>query len=214
MLQIETESLGQCWLKVSKLILNEGLPSRYDGMTTREIAHLALTVETPDPQDALIRRSGDPVWLAWMHDNFFTQKRVEELGNAESYAIRLFNYSDQGRDQIQWVVERLRQNPDTRSATITTLMPLIDTSYIPCISLLDFWIPRGAVELVVYAHSLDFGKKAYGNLIELASVQAMVAQQLGRAVGKLIIQVKSAHIYEPEWEFMRQLSAKVDTGLV
>lgn len=202
--QIETETLGQCWLAVCRLILSDGLPSRYDGMTTKEVANLSLNVLAPDPRDAVIRRLGDPAWLTWMHENFFTQKRVEELGNAESYAIRLFNYAGQKRDQIRWVVEQLRKNPETRSATITAFMPLIDTSYIPCISLLDFWIPQEAVELVVYAHSLDFGKKAYGNLIELASLQAMVAQELGRSAGSLIIHVKSAHIYEPEWEVMRK----------
>jgi thymidylate synthase len=46
--------------------------------------------------------------LAWMHENFFVQKNVPELGNAESYARRLFNYAGAGRDQIARIVERLR----------------------------------------------------------------------------------------------------------
>lgn len=202
---VETTSLGDCWLQVSRLILEQGLVSRYDSATTKEVANLTLVAQSPDPQDPRINQSGDPAWLAWMHENFFVQKPVAELGNAPSYAIRLFNYANQGRDQIQWVVERLRADPEARSATLTTFMPLTDTTYIPCISLLDFWMPSGAVELVVYAHSLDFGKKAYGNLIELAILQSSVAQQLGRPIGKLIIHVKSAHIYEPEWEYMRRL---------
>ena len=202
---IETSSLGQCWLCVSGLILDQGQPSRYDGAETREVAHLSLAVEHPDPQDPVISRHGDPAWLAWMHENFFVQKEVTELGQADSYAVRLFNYARQGRDQIQWVVDRLRHNPEPRSAAITTFAPLTDTRYIPCISLLDFWIPDGQVELVVYAHSLDFGKKAYGNLVELALLQAHVAEQLDRPVGRLIIHVKSAHIYEPEWELMQNI---------
>jgi thymidylate synthase len=200
---VETDSLGQCWLRVSGLILDEGQPGRYDGAATRELTHLSLVVEHPDSKDPVIGRHGDPVWLAWMHENFFIQKEVAELGRADSYAVRLFNYAHQGRDQIQWVVDRLRDNPESRSAAITTFAPLTDTSYIPCVSLLDFWIPGGQVELVVYAHSLDFGKKAYGNLVELALLQAHVAEQLGRPVGRLIIHVKSAHIYEPEWELMQ-----------
>jgi hypothetical protein len=39
-----------------------------------------------------------------------------------------------GRDQVKWVVERLRSDPATRSATITTLQPLTDTTYVPCVS--------------------------------------------------------------------------------
>jgi hypothetical protein len=43
---------------------------------------------------------------------------------------------------------------------------------VPCVPLLDFWRPDDALELVVYAHSLDLGKKAYGNLVELARFAA------------------------------------------
>jgi hypothetical protein len=52
---------------------------------------------------------------------------------------------------------RLRLDPASRSATITMLQPRTDAAYIPCVSLLDFWLPDGAVELVDYAHSIDFG---------------------------------------------------------
>jgi thymidylate synthase len=185
--------------------LAEGLDAHYDGAPIKEISNLSTVVQSPDPKDALIAKHGDPAWLAWMHANFFVQKPVPELDNAASYATRLFNYGLTGRDQLQWVIERLKKNPEARSATITTFMPLTDTSYIPCISLLDFWLPGPALELVVYAHSLDFGKKAYGNLIELAALQSQVAQAIDRPLGKLIIHCKTAHIYEPEWEFMRQM---------
>jgi thymidylate synthase len=47
-------------------------------------------------------------------------KDVPELGAAKSYAARLFNYAGAGRDQIAWVIDRLRADPASRSATITT----------------------------------------------------------------------------------------------
>jgi thymidylate synthase len=71
--------------------------------------------------------------------------------------------------------------------------------------MLDFWAPADRLELVVYAHSLDFGKKAYGNLVELARLQQLVAGELGLCPGPLTIYVKSAHVYEPEWALMAQL---------
>jgi len=130
---------------------------------------------------------------------------VLELGDADSYAIRLFDYARTGRDQIAWVVERLRDDPECRSATVTTFQPLTDEAYIPCVSMLDFWLPGGALELVVYAHSLDFGKKAYGNLVELARLQEHVASELSAPLGRLVVHVKSAHVYEPEFEVMAEL---------
>jgi thymidylate synthase len=207
---IEASSLGEGWMRVSRSILETGELTAYDEQPTREVALLTLAVEAPSSDDPLIAELGDPDWLAWMHENFFVQKDVAELGYAKSYAVRLFNYAGSGRDQIAWVVDQLRADPERRSATITTFQPLTDTTYIPCVSLLDFWLPDGRLELVVYAHSLDFGKKAYGNLVELARLQEHVAGELGIELGGLVIHCKTAHIYKPEWALMASLTGVAD----
>jgi thymidylate synthase len=203
---IEAPSLGEGWLAVSRRILEAGDDATWGGAPTREIALLSLLVEQPDSRDELIAELGDPDWLDWMHRNFFVAEEVPELGRAKSYAMRLFDYDGLGRDQIAWVVDRLRADPECRDATITTFQPLTDTTYIPCVSLLDFWLRGGAVELVVYAHGLDFGKKAYGNLVELTRLQEHVAGELGAEIGRLVVHVKTAHIYEPEFAAMAELT--------
>ena len=203
---VEAPTLGEGWLRGSRAILERGELAAYDGQTTREVSLLTLTVARPDSQDPVIAELGDAGWLDWMHHNFFSTDVVPELGNAESYATRLFDYGGSGRDQIAWVIERLRDDPECRSATITTLQPLTDTSYIPCVSLLDFWLRGGELELVVYAHSLDFGKKAYGNLVELTHLAEHVAGELAAPVGRLVVHAKSAHVYEPEWPAMADLT--------
>ena len=203
---IEAHSLGEGWLAVSRAVLEHGDAASWGGAPTRELALLSLLVEEPDSRDALIAELGDPDWLDWMHRNFFVSEEVPELGRAKSYAMRLFDYGEAGRDQIAWVVARLRADPECRDAAITTFQPLTDTTYIPCVSLLDFWLREGRVELVVYAHGLDFGKKAYGNLVELARLQEHVAGELGAEAGRLLVHVKTAHIYEPEWAAMAELA--------
>ena len=203
---IEQPTLGAGWLETCRRILARGAEATYDGMATKELPLLVLVVDEPDPDDETIAALADPAWLDWMRSNFTELDDVAELGDARSYARRLRDYD--GLDQIAWVVERLRADPDTRSATITTLQPLSDTSYIPCVSLLDFWRVGGPLELVVYAHSLDFGKKAYGNLVELARLQHEVAASVGVPVGRLVIHAKSAHVYQPEFELMRGLTVK------
>ncbi|HEX7626133.1 MAG TPA: thymidylate synthase [Gaiellaceae bacterium] len=201
---VEARTLGDGWLEVSRRILERGADETYDGAPTKELALLTLAVAEPDPGDATIAALADPEWLDWMHRNFTESDDVAELGGARSYARRLRDYD--GRDQVAWVIERLSVDPATRSATITTFQPRTDTSYIPCISLLDFWRALGGLELVVYAHSLDFGKKAYGNLVELARLQREVAAGVGLTAGRLVIHAKSAHIYEPEFDAMRGLT--------
>jgi thymidylate synthase len=202
---VQAPTLGEGWLEVSRRILEAGADATYDGQVTKELSLLTLAVAGPDPEDELIASLADPDWLDWMRRNFTEAEDVPELGGARSYARRLRDYD--GRDQVAWVIERLRADPETRSATITTFQPLADTSYIPCVSLLDFWIVQGRLELVVYAHSLDFGKKAYGNLVELARLQHEVAAAVAVPVGPLLIYAKSAHVYEPEFETMRRLTA-------
>lgn len=201
---VEAGTLGEAWLEVSRRILEAGAKAAYDGEPTKELSLVTLRVARPDPRDDLIASLADPAWLDWMRRNFVEPDDVAELGGARSYARRLRDY--EGRDQIAWVVDRLRADPETRSAAITTLQPLADTSYIPCVSLLDFWRVEGALDLVVYAHSLDFGKKAYGNLVELARLQHEVAAAVPLPVGALVIYAKSAHVYEPELDAMRRLT--------
>ena len=202
---LHSDTIGDAWLAVAGRIVANGVPSRYDDLPIREISLVTLAVARPDPDDEIIARHAEPERLAWMHANFTEHAAVAALGGADSYATRLFDYEHSGRDQVAWVVDRLRQDPATRSAAITTFQPHTDTTYIPCVSLLDFWLPRGAVELIAYAHSIDFGAKGYGNLVELASLQQHVAGQLARPAGRLLMIVKSAHVYESERGYLRDV---------
>jgi thymidylate synthase len=200
---VQTETIGEAWLETARRILRDGADAVYDGDATKELALVTVHVSAPDPDDATIARLADPEWLDWMRRNFTEPDDVPELGGARSYARRLRDYG--GRDQVAWIVERLA-DPECRSAAITTFEPHTDTTYVPCISLLDFWRVSGPLDLVVYAHSLDFGKKAYGNLVELARLQHEVASAVGCPVGTLVVHAKSAHVYEPELSLMAELA--------
>jgi thymidylate synthase len=205
---IESPGIGEAWLAVAAQILTAGEPERYDDLPILELAYVTLVIAAPVASDELIARYGDPERLRWMRANFAAHGRVEALGGARSYASRLFDYAGSGRDQVAWVIDRLRAAPASRSATITTFEPLTDTTYIPCVSLLDFWMRAGALELAVYAHSIDFGTKGYGNLTELVLLQERVADALDSPVGVLRFIIKSAHIYDTERAHMLGIIAE------
>src|SRR5260370_13371537 len=154
--RIEAATLGEAWVAIAAGILKDGVVGSWDGLPIVEVFRATLDVTSPKVEDRIIARHGEPERLAWMHANFTDYSRVAELGDSDSYATRLYDYAHAGRDQIRWVIDRLAANPSARDATVTTFQPLTDTSYIPCVSLLDFWLVKGEVQLAVYAHSLDF----------------------------------------------------------
>jgi thymidylate synthase len=210
--RIEAETLGEAWMAIASAILAGGVPGNWEGEPIVEVFRATLDVRSPKVDDPIIARHGDPERLAWMHANFTDHSRVAELGDSDSYATRLYDYAHTGHDQIRWVIDRIAANPWTRDATVTTFQPLTDTSYIPCVSLLDFWLFKGALQLAVYAHAIDFGTKGYANLVELAALQAHVARDLGVAVGTMTMTVKSAHIYQTELAMMRSLVSAKASG--
>ena len=205
--RIEATTLGNAWLGIAAAILDEGVAGDWEGQPLVELFRATLEVRSPAVDDPLIAQHGDPERLAWMRANFTDRSPVAELGDSDSYAARLYDYAHSGRDQIRWVIDRIAANPSTRDATITTFQPLTDSSYVPCVSLLDFWLLGGALQVEVYAHAIDFGTKGYANLVELAALQARVARDLDVAVGTLTMTVKSAHIYQTELDAMRSIVA-------
>jgi thymidylate synthase len=210
--RIEAETAGEAWMAIAAAILADGVAGNWEGEPIVEVFRATLDVRSPKVDDPIIAQHGEPERLAWMHANFADRSRVAELGDSDSYATRLYDYAHTGRDQIRWVIDRIAANPWTRDATVTTFQPLTDTSYIPCVSLLDFWLVGGALQLAVYAHAIDFGTKGYGNLVELAALQTRVASDLGVAVGTLTMTVKSAHIYQTELALMRRLVSARASG--
>jgi thymidylate synthase len=207
--RIDAMTLGEAWIAVAAAILKSGVAGSWEGLPIVEVLRATLDVRSPAVDDPIIARHGDPERLAWMRANFNDHSRVAELGNSDSYATRLYDYAHAGRDQVRWVIERLAANPSARDATITTFQPLTDINYIPCVSLLDFWLVSGELQLAVYAHSIDFGTKGYANLVELAALQSRVAGDLGVGVGSLTMTVKSAHIYQTHLGLMRGIVASI-----
>ena len=205
--RVEAMTLGEAWIAIAAEILDGGVAGSWEGLPIVEVFRATLDVHSPKVDDPIIAKHGDPERLAWMRANFTDHSRVAELGQADSYATRLYDYAHTGRDQIRWVIDRLAANPWARDAAVTTFQPLTDTNYVPCVSLLDFWLVEGHLQLAVYAHAIDFGTKGYANLIELAALQSRVAGDLGAGIGTLTMTVKSAHIYQTELGLMRRIVA-------
>jgi thymidylate synthase len=198
MIEIIAKTVGQAWLETCRTILELGKNMKDNDESLREVAHMLIEIENPEENDNIIEKYGDKKAIEWMLSNFFEQKNVPELSNSQSYGIRLFNY--EGKNQIKWIIDKLKEKPESKSATITTLMPNKDRGYIPCISLLDFKIRDMKLVLTAFCRSIDFGAKAYANMIALARMQDMVSKEVGVKKGRIILHAVSAHIYEKDFD--------------
>ena len=193
------QSLGAVWVRVLAEIENNGAAAIYtdnagEQADAKELFDVTAEVQNADLPDAIIERHKVREEYDWMVRNFTAQGEVPELHHENSYASRLHSYMGK-KNQVDWLVDRLRSNPTTRSAAITMFEPLTDEGYIPCVSLLDFQENAGQLNMTAYCRALDFGCKAYVNLVMLRLIQNDIAEKVGMNCGKLTLLVKSAHFY-------------------
>ena len=197
-------SLGTLWLKVLNELETEGAETVYtdnagESAAVRELLYLTAEVQDAALPDAIIEKHKVQAEYDWMVRNFTVQEQVPELHHENSYVSRLYSYMGQ-KNQVEWLIGRLKSNPAARSATITMFEPLTDEGYIPCVSLLDFQKTGGKLDMTAYCRALDFGCKAYVNLVMLHLIQKEIAEKADIPCGKLILIVKSAHFYKRDRE--------------
>lgn len=193
------QSLGSLWVRVLAEIEQDGAETIYtdnagEQAEAKELFGLTADVVGADLPDAIIEKHKVQEEYDWMVRNFTVQGSVPELHHENSYASRLYSYMGR-KNQVEWLVDRLRKNPTTRSAAITMFEPLTDEGYIPCVSMLDFQVLGGELNMTAYCRALDFGCKAYVNLVMLHLIQKDIAEKTGLPCGKLTLIVKSAHFY-------------------
>jgi len=193
---ISSISLLDAWKHAIECIKTEGTRAFDEDQPILELMDLFLIITDPRPDPLLV--DINPDMAAWMHANFTEKAPVAELGNAESYATRLYDYH--GKDQVATIIKKLKDKTETKSATITMLLPNDDTSYVPCVSMLDFKIRDERLTLTATCRSLDFGKKALFNFVELASIGERVQSECKVLGLELHIHAISAHVYEQDLE--------------
>ena len=122
-------------------------------------------------------------------------------------------------DQLEYVVETLRNEPTSRQALITIHDPAKDsqldlkTKDIPCTRSLHFMIVDGKLNLYVWMRSNDavFGFSAV-NLYNFTLMQQYVAKLLHVPVGVYYHIADNFHYYENKRDLVEQL-ASIDLGI-
>jgi len=209
MKEIKAKTIGEAWLMSCRHIMKYGKKQKDNNKNLKEVMFLQLTIKKPNQNDSIVEKYGDKQGIEWMHSNFLEQKNVPELKNALSYGTRLFNFK--GKNQINWVIEKLKKKPETKAATISMIMH-DDEDYIPCVSVIDFKIRNNKLILTAMCRAIDFGKKVYANLLSLNKIQEIVSKEINMPVGELVMYNISAHIYEEDYDKIEKILGGVENA--
>lgn len=135
------------------------------------------------------------------YDEFLDMVRDRGFDMGPIYGATMRNWEGaKGKvvDQVQSVIDSLRNNPDSRRHVMTTWNPtVLDEISLPAChgTAIQFNVQDGFLSCQVYIRSNDI---FLGNPINIASyalLTHLIAKMTGYDVGKLIIVIGSAHIY-------------------
>jgi len=142
--------------------------------------------------------------LEGIHDKY-----VEEGKWPYTYHERLFNYKfgENTINQIDYILEKLKETPYTRRAQAITWKPWNDTKIDdpPCLQ--RIWLRVFQNRLVMHTtwRSRDALKAAFMNMYALTELQKRIANELNVEIGKYVDISNSYHIYERDYETMKKI---------
>jgi len=209
MKSIETNTIGDAWVESIKTVLDLG-KTVHDGDTKlKEFINLAIKINHPEKEDDILKKYADEKMIEFMISNFLEKEPVLNWGY--SYGQRIYDFS--GINQFKKIANKLKKNPESKSATISLMNPPEDQKHVPCITVLDFKIRDGHLLATAFFRSQDIGKKFYADAICIGKIGKMISEKINNVPVKLLFVISSAHIYEPDIEKVKKIVGDQD-GLV
>ncbi len=139
-----------------------------------------------------------------------------ELGPVYGKQWRSWEGAD-GRvvDQIQWVVDEIKRNPDSRRLIVSAwnVADLPKMALMPCHALFQFYVADGKLSCQLYQRSGDIFLGVPFNIASYALLTHMVAQVCGLGVGDFVHTLGDAHLYSNHVEQAREQLARTPRAL-
>ncbi|MEO7051493.1 MAG: thymidylate synthase [Rhodanobacter sp.] len=169
----------------------------------KSIVHELIWFLRGDTNVAYLKEHGVRIWDEWADEN-------GELGPVYGRQWRAWPTLDGGVvDQIRWVVEEIKRNPDSRRLIVSAwnVGELPKMALLPCHTLFQFYVAEGRLSCQLYQRSGDIFLGVPFNIASYALLTHMVAQVCDLAVGDFVHTLGDAHLYNNHVEQARlQLS--------
>lgn len=136
------------------------------------------------------------IWDAWADEN-------GELGPVYGKQWRAWEAPNgQKIDQIQYVLDTLKTNPDSRRIIVNAwnVGELNDMALTPCHCLFQFYVANGKLSCQLYQRSADLFLGVPFNIASYALLTLMIAQEVGLQPGEFVHSFGDAHIYSNHFQ--------------
>ncbi len=172
--------------------LNAGFPLvTTKKLHTRSIIYELLWFLQGNTNIQYLQEHGVHIWDAWADVQ-------GDLGPIYGKQWRSFSGAN-GKtiDQLQWVIDEIKRNPDSRRLIISAWNPpeLADMALPPCHCLFQFYVAQGKLSCQLYQRSADVFLGLPFNIASYALLTHMVAHVTGLEPGEFIHTLGDAHLY-------------------
>src|ERR671913_565762 len=162
----------------------------------RSIIHELLWFLKGDTNIRYLRENGVTIWDEWADGN-------GDLGPVYGKQWRSWAKPDGGAvDQIRWVLDEIRRNPDSRRLIVSAWNPaeIDQMALAPCHCLFQFYVAEGRLSCQLYQRSADIFLGVPFNIASYALLTHMVAQQCDLEVGDFVWTGGDTHIYSNHFD--------------
>jgi len=157
----------------------------------RSIIHELLWFLSGDTNIAYLKQNGVSIWDEWADAG-------GDLGPVYGAQWRSWRTADGGTvDQIAWVLNEIRRNPDSRRLVVSAWNPgdLDQMALPPCHCLFQFYVAQGRLSCQLYQRSADVFLGVPFNLASYALLTHMIAHVTGLQPGVFVHSLGDAHLY-------------------
>jgi thymidylate synthase len=166
----------------------------------RSIVHELIWFLRGETNVRYLKENGVSIWDEWADAD-------GELGPVYGKQWRSWAGAD-GRivDQIAWVVDEIRRNPDSRRLVVSAwnVADLPKMALQPCHALFQFYVAGGRLSCQLYQRSGDIFLGVPFNIASYALLTQMVAQVTGLEPGDFVHTLGDAHLYSNHFEQARE----------
>ena len=205
MITLKCKSLGEAWIKAMRIVIHKGEIIYDDDVELKEVRNFYITIDEINDSDPMILKYADPDRVELM------KKKYATCGLVGDYKIDYgsYIYNNNGINQIEWIIDRIKNKPPTKSATITLHKP--GEEKLACLSMIDFKYRKNKLDMTVVYRSQNIFWSHPGNMLALRKIQHDVATALGYSMGTIELAVISAHIYEYDYDKVNNILDALDT---